>query len=125
VLSITGTGTATLATIVPGCSTSTGLVQCQVPGLPAAGLTQFMFTSGSPGAATYALAANVSAAIADPLPSNNSATLSLVFSPPPPDGTVPLPGWALLLAGAGMLGAVAAAQRRQARRAQPARGRPD
>lgn len=124
VLSITGTGTATLATIAPGCTASTGLVQCQVPGLPAAGSTQFMFTSGSPGAATYALAASVSAAIADPLPSNNSATLSLVFSPPAPDGAVPLPGWALLLAGAGMLGAGVAAQRRQARRAEPARGRP-
>jgi len=124
-LSITGTGTATLATIAPGCTASTGLVQCQVPGLPAAGSTQFMFTSGSPGAATYALAATVSAAIADPLPSNNSATLSLVFSPPAPDGAVPLPGWALLLAGAGMLGAGVAAQRRQARRAEPARGRPD
>lgn len=122
-LSISGTGTATLSTIAPGCTASNGLVQCAVPGLPATGSTQFTFTSGSPGAATYALAATVSAAVADPLPSNDSATLSLAFSPPP-DGTVPLPGWALLLAGAGMLGAGVVGQRRHADRTTPGRNRP-
>jgi hypothetical protein len=112
-LVLSGTGTGLLQGSPPaGCAAAASLVQCAVPALAAGASIQFLFPLASVSAGTLDLTATLSAAIVDPQPADITALLALVFSPPPPDATVPIPGWALLLATAGMLGAGLARQRK-------------
>lgn len=110
-LALSGTGTGALQGALPaGCSAAVGLVQCPVPALATGGSAQFLFSIVSGTAATLALTATLSGAIADPQPADNAAVLALVFAAAP-NADVPLPGWALVLAAAGMLGAGLARRR--------------
>lgn len=110
-LSLSGPATALVQGIPGGCTSSAGSVGCAVPVLAAGASVVFEFTLASAAAATLEVTATLSGPVADPQASDNTASLVVAFSAPP-DATVPLPGWALVLAGVGVLVAGIARQRR-------------
>ncbi len=96
-------GQATFVSATTGCSYANSTVTCTRANLNNAANAAFQVVVQPTAAATMNATASVSSVVFDPVSSNNVAGTSTVASAPPIDGDVPLPAWALVLLGAGLL----------------------
>ncbi len=95
---------ATFVSATSGCSYANASVTCTLTSLNSAANAAFQVVVKPTSAATLNATASVSSGIYDPATSNNVAGTSTVASAPAStDGDVPLPAWALVLLGAGLL----------------------
>lgn len=98
---------ASFVSATTGCSYANALVTCSLASLNSAANAAFQVVTKPTVAATLDASASVSSAVFDPVSSNNVSGSSTVASADvPTDGDVPLPAWALVMLGAGLLGAM-------------------
>lgn len=106
---------ATFVSATTGCSYANASVTCTLTSLNSAANAAFQVVVKPTAAATLNATASVSSGIHDPATSNNVAGTSTVANAAAPtDGDVPLPAWALILLGAGLLETLRGHQLRQA-----------
>ena len=90
-----------------GCSYANSLVTCTLSSLNSASNASFQVVVQPGVATTLDASASVSSAVFDPLGSNNvSGTSTVASAATPTDGDVPIPAWALVALGAGLLGSM-------------------
>ena len=90
-----------------GCSHANALVTCTLTSLNSAANASFQVVVQPGAAATLDTSANVSSAVFDPVDSNNViGTNTVANAAAPTDGDVPIPAWALVMLGAGLLGTI-------------------
>lgn len=90
-----------------GCSYANSLVTCTLSSLNSASNASFQVVVQPGVATTLDASASVSSAVFDPVGSNNVAGTSTVAdAATPTDGDVPIPAWALVALGAGLLGSM-------------------
>jgi len=90
-----------------GCSYANALVTCSLVSLNNAANASFQVVVKPSAAATLDASASVSSAVYDPNGSNNVAgTSTIANAAVPTDGDVPIPAWALVMLGAGLLGTI-------------------
>lgn len=94
---------ATFVSATSGCVYANSLVTCSVASLNSAGNAAFQVVVKPTAVATLDASASVSSAVFDPVSSNDVAGTSTVVAAQT-DGDVPLPPWALVALGAGLLG---------------------
>ena len=95
---------ATFVSATTGCSYANASVTCTRTSLNSAANAAFQVVVKPTSATTLNATASVSSGVYDPATSNNVAGTSTVASAAvPTDGDVPLPAWALVLLGAGLL----------------------
>lgn len=98
---------ASFVSATSGCSYANSLVTCTLPSLNSASNASFQVVVQPSAATTLDASASVSSAVFDPLGSNNvSGTSTVANVATPTDGDVPIPAWALVMLGAGLLGAM-------------------
>lgn len=98
---------ASFVSATSGCSHANALVTCSLASLNSATNASFQVVVKPSAAATLDASASVSSAVFDPVGSNNVSGTSTVANAAavPTDGDVPIPAWALVMLGAGLLGA--------------------
>lgn len=99
---------ASFVSATSGCSHANALVTCSLVSLNSAANAAFQVVVKPSAAATLDASASVSSAVFDPVGSNNVSGTSTVANAAavPTDGDVPIPAWALIMLGAGLLGAM-------------------
>ena len=99
---------ASFVSATAGCSYANALVTCSLASLNSASNAAFQVVVKPSAAATLDASASVSSAVFDPVVSNNVSGTSTVANAAtvPTDGDVPIPAWALVMLGAGLLGAM-------------------
>ena len=98
---------ASFVSATSGCSYANSLVTCTLSSLNSASNASFQVVVQPSVATTLDASAGVSSAVFDPDGSNNVAGVSTVAdAATPTDGDVPIPAWALVALGAGLLGAM-------------------
>lgn len=98
---------ASFVSATSGCSYANSLVTCTLSSLNSASNASFQVVVQPNAAATLDASASVSSAVFDPAGANNVAGTSTVANAAvPTDGDVPIPAWALVALGAGLLGSM-------------------
>ena len=99
---------ASFVSATSGCSYANSLVTCTLSSLNSASNASFQVVVQPSAAVTLDASASVSSAVFDPAGANNVAGTSTVANAAaaPTDGDVPIPAWALMALGAGLLGSM-------------------